>query len=504
MKIIVPLIKHYNSFFESPEGLTTIKSFNENERLLFQAVLANKVETDVQASKLLYDGNPSSQSYMKFKQSLYPKLIKMLINMEINVSHFNVDKKLRLLRESHAVRLLSNLSPTTLTRALMKKVLLKAERMQMYDIAAMLSQSLSYDSKTHLKNVREGDVYWDKYLHYSAFEDARIRARNAYADISKYTRKQHLNQELSQRAEQSAAELKKILHKENTRAFRYYYQLKYLQYILIGEHQHIIENNQEAIDYLLKYDRDNDGIDTLRIQIAISYFNLNMYDKAITYLDDDINPAEKRWILKVSLKARGYFLKDKFQEASYFMNSIVSLSAFKGGRKSFKEKVWLYKYYAELMIGINENKPINARQIKNNLTRTAVDKKGQNIPLFFANLINEILKSGPEILYKERERIEMYYTSHLKPSKNKRAMLFAKFLILLPEEKYNRQLFRKKLMKLKDDFKKNPLKDVIQPDNEFVNYEKIIARLLDQYVPNQENVFQSVRKETLRIQEAVV
>jgi hypothetical protein len=202
--------------------------------LLFAAVRSKSVSTDIQASKLLYDGNPSGQTYMKFKQAFIDKLIKMAINMEVAEADVVVSKKLKLLREWHTIRLLSNLSPTKLTRNLQKKVLLKAERMHIYNIAANICHVLSSDYKILEKKDKEGSFYWNKYLYYNELEFSRIQAKNAYADVIKNTRKKHLNNELAIKAKEAADKLQEIIQEENVHAYKSYFQLRYLQYILVG------------------------------------------------------------------------------------------------------------------------------------------------------------------------------------------------------------------------------------------------------------------------------
>jgi hypothetical protein len=51
---------------------------------------------------------------------------------------------------------------------------------------------------------------------------------------------------------------------------------------------------------------------------------------------------------------------------------------------------------------------------------------------------------------------------------------------------------------------KNPIEDVIQPDNEIVNYEILIASLLDQFAPHINNVFNNINERSLHIKEAVM
>ncbi len=503
MKFILPLIKYYDLLFQSAQGDSVIRSFNEKEMKLFKAVRNGSVVTDVHASKLLYDGNPSGQAYAKFKQVLYEKLIKMSINLEVTEGDEYLYKRFKLLREWHAIRLLSNLSATQLTRNLEKKVLIRAERMKIYDIAASISHNLSSDYKILDKKDKEGTYYWEKYQQYRSLEDMRIHAKNEYANIAKHTRKKHVNEELSAKAKEAADRLLPMIQDKNVHAFRYYYQLRYMQYILVGQHKKIIVNNLEAVNYFEEYFKNYEANETLRIQIAISYFNLNMHDIALTYLDENVNPIGKRWLIHVSLRARAYFSKEEFDRASKFISRVLAHPAFKEGRAVFQEQVWLFKYYSDLMVGIEKGEAIVTRRIKNNLTRIRVDKKGMNIPLLFADIVNEVLKKGISYIYEEQEKLEMYYKAHVKPSKNLRAALFMKFLIMLPDYNYNKSNFKAKLARLFDRYQDNPMKDVVQPDNEIVNYEILISKMLDQFCPAVKNDFKGIAL-SFEVEEAIV
>jgi len=492
MKIITPLIKYYDLLFESDQGDSIIKSFNEKEKILFKAVRNGSVSTDIQASKLLYDGNPSGQAYAKFKQVFYDKLIKISINLEIPESNEHLSKKFKLLREFHSMRLVANLSATQLSRNLQKKILLKAERLKMYDICAIVCHNLSSDYKILEKKDKEGTFYWEKYLRYRELESTRINAKNIYADVAKYTRKKHINEELAVKAKEKADELEKEIQPENVHAYRYYYQLLYMHHILLGKHHEVIKSNKKALAYFASYFKKYDANETLRLQIAISYFNLNMYEEAVRYLDESINPIGKKWLIHVSLRVRAFFSAGDFAQASHFISTIIRNTAFKEGRAIFQEQVWLFKYFADLMEGLQKGKPINTRQIKNNLTRIRVDKKGRNIPLLFADIINSLLKNGIDYVYNEKERLDIYYKSHVKPSKNKRAEIFMKFLLALPEYNYNRKGFIVKLEKIHETYKCNPIKDVVQPDNEVIRYEIVVSRILDHFCPSVQNNFRQL------------
>lgn len=504
MKIIVPLIRYYNSFLVSDEGELIKKSFNENESTLFEAVVIGEVNNDIQASKLLYDGNPSSQTYMKFKQALYSKLMKMVANFEIDKNHGVVQEKLHLLREWHSLRMLTNLSSRKLNRVLQKKILLKAERLYVYDIVANISQMLANDFKVHDKKIKEGDFYWTKYLKFKKLEDNRILAKNTYADVIKYTRKKHINQELALKAEKAADYLSSFLQIENASAYKFYFQLRYLQYILLGDHHNVINSNLEGLAYFDKFNKNIGAKSTLKIQIAISYFSLDQYDEAIKFIDTDVSPTSARWITNISLRIRAMFMKGRYSEASVFIDQIINNPSLKEGRALFKERIWLFKYYADLLRGLKTGESINTRQIKNNLTRIRVDKKAMNMPLFFAEVIQETLKNGVKHLYKERDKIEIYNNAHIKPAKNKRASLFAKFLMILPDAHYDKSTFKVKLSRIKDALIKNPLKDVMQPDNEIVNYEILISYMLDRFAPNVENIFSNVNERKLEIKETII
>ena len=241
-----------------------------------------------------------------------------------------------------------------------------------------------------------------------------------------------------------------------------------------------------------------------KLQLAVSYFNVNQYDKAVALLEDDINPTNSRWILEVYLKSRALFLKNRFKEVSKLLDQLIEKDTFKQGRPEARVKIWLLKYYAELMVGLKEGRPVETRKIRNNLTRIKSDRKAMNMTFFFAELIQDVLKNGVDSLYKNREKIDVYYNTHIRPSKNKRATLFAKFLRILPDAEYDRTTFKIKLQRIKDAYVKNPIKDVIQPDNEVVNYEILISYILEQFTPRIRNIFAEFKDKTIQIQEAIV
>jgi len=484
MKIILPITQFYETFFDNTLTKLIVKSFNQKEAKLFEAIKSGKIATDKQAATMLYDGNPSGQAYCKMKQGMIDKLTLIIINYDHRGGTEYAKKFYNIQRNYHAYRIMLTKNMSLASFKYGQKLLIQAERAGLYDIGLYAADQLSMYSKIFLKDKKKGDYYMKKYKEFQNKMSHETYVQHEYADLISQTRKKKHNEKLSQLAFEAEERIRPLLQKDNMRAMQSYYQIRYLCYAAVSEHRGVIESNTEAIEFFKNFQFYNQSaIDTLTVQLVTAYLSVGDLDKAINYLEIQTNEVnDHRWFNKISLKVRILLALQRYTEANELINTLFESVRFKQTETVFQEQMWLCKYYNDLMNHFEYGTKINTRRIRNNMTRIASDKQGLNIPLLIAETIHSIQKDGIIAIYGKEDQLKNYIKSHLKSGQNKRASLFLKFLINLPNSIYDKRLFNINLQNLRNDFEENPATLTVQPDNEVIPYENLMQKILTEYV----------------------
>ena len=483
MKIIVPLVEYYDNFFKNEVSSQIVNDFNEKETLLFESIRSGKTTTDKQAASLLYDGNPSGQAYSKLKQGMLDKLTRIVINYEERDGSDYAKKFYTLYSSYHAYMILKAKNISIAAYSYGQKLLIQAERAGLYEIGMAVARQLSLNAKIFLKDSKRGAHFWGKYEEMKSKMTHEAIVQKEYADLMLLTKKKNYNEKLSQLAIQAEERIRPHLQEDNLRAMQFYYQIRYVSHAAISEHKGVIENNVEAINFFSNFRfRNQSVLDTLNLQLVTAYLAVGQLDKAVDYLQVETNELnDNRWFNKLTLKIRIFFALQRYQEANEHINILFGSVRFKQTENVFQEQMWLYKFYNDLMRFFEEGTKVNTRKIRNNMTRISGDKSGQNVPLLIAEMILSIQQKGVSAIYGEEEKLRHYIKSHLKSSKNTRAIIFIKFLMNLPNSVYDKQLFESNLKNLREEFEENPGTMTTQPDNEVIPYEDLVHTLVARY-----------------------
>lgn len=484
MKIIVPIVEFYDIIFKNYISNEILKNFNEKESILFKEIKKGNITTDKQAATLLYDGNPSGQAYSKMKQGILDKLIKIVISYEAKNSSKNKKKVISLYNDYHAFLILSANNLNKAKLAFGKKIVLQAERLEQFEIGALVSRIITFHCQTYLQDSKQGDKYWGKYTSMKqSYENIGI-IQKEYSDLMLLTKKKHYNEELSEKSFKALEKIRDLVDPNNFRTKQFFYQIRYLAHAAISEHHGVIENNLEAIEYFRNHRIVNKSIiDTLTVQLIISYLGTGQYEKAAEFLSvEAIEATDYRWFNKVALKIRIYFSLQKYEEANELMDMLFNSVRFKQTELPFQEQMWLYKYYNDIMLYFNHGVKVNTRRIRNNLTRISIDKSGYNIPFLLAEIIYMIQKKGITAIYSEEDALKTYVKTHLKNSNNERSIIFIRFLLALPNSKFDYKKFEEQYKASKESFREYPAAITTKPDNEIIPYEDLMHTLVKHYV----------------------
>ena len=496
MKIIAPIIQFYDHLFQSEEAEVIIKRFNDKEKVLFDSVRSNTIANDLQAAKLLYDGNPSGQAYSKLKQNLLDKLLKIVINFNNDGQDIWLQKTIRFYKDYNAFNILYSNATNKVALKLAKKLLIQAERNYLHHPAMGLAAVLSSSEYSQAKDKKQGSKYWNQYLTNKEYYENGILALHEYSKLLSLTKKKHFNDQLSELAAEAFERTKPLINENNPRAMRFHYQIGYIKYAAISQHKGVIENNLEALEYFNTIkDHFMAAKDTFNMQIIIAYLGLGNYEKATEFLNTEtIGVNDTKWLEKISLKTRIYLHLQNYSKALDLIETTINHVIFKQSKPVMQEQFWLYKYYSDLLNFYETGEKVNTRKVRNNMTRLTADKKGLNIPFMIAETITKLQKKGIKAIYDQDEFLRSYLKSHLKNSHNDRAAIFIKFLLSLPDSKYDSEKFYLNLEKTKNQFEENPATLTTRTDNEIIPYENLVHIIMKHHIGISETAKQPVYK----------
>lgn len=484
MKIIAPIIEFYEPMLKNNITEELLSTFNEKEKLLFKEVIKGKVVTDKQASKLLYDGNPSGQAYAKFKQGFLQKLLHIVINFNNDLGSKHRQKVIDLQKDYLAMHIMLTSSMKETAKELGRKLIIQAERLYQYDIAMALARLLGGHYWITKKNKRIGQKYWDKFDEFSAKYMTNAKIVKYYSELMLMAKKKDYNESLHMKATEYEQVVKKLATPDNPKSMQFYYQIVYAKYASISEHAGVIENNLKAIQYFESLPHEfQSAKDLLKIQLIVSYLNIGKYEEAVPFLSiESQDIGDEKWMEKMGLKIRIYLNLGKFTEAGEIVDEILNSIRFKQTFEVRQQEFWLYKYYVDLMLYYDTGKSVNTRRIKNNMTRLNADKRGFNISYIIANMIEVIQSKGIKEIYKYEEKLRNYVKAHLNNTHNERAKTFFKFILSLPLSIYDKERFENKLSNYKNELEENPSALTTKPDNEMIPYESLMKTILDEHV----------------------
>lgn len=496
MKIIAPLIQFYNPFLKNGINDGILSLFNEKESKLFKAIIKGKITTDKQAATLLYDGNPSSQSYAKFKQNLLNKLLQMVINFDNNKGSTHRQKWIKLNQDYLAFNIMTYSAMKQTGFALAKKLVVQADRLEVYHIGMDVCKQLASHMMVAEKNKREGQRYHQKYLEFKRKYELSNELIFYYSDLMLLAKKRNYNQILHDKACKIEPIARSLADRDVPQSMQFFYQIQYAKYASISEHRGVIENNLEALQYFESQPHEYKASkDLLKVQLVVAYLGIGEFEKAVEFVDVDVKDInDEKWIEKVSLKVRILFNLGNYKEVYSLVQEAIMSIKFKQSYSVAQWRFWIYKYYADLLNYYETGIPVNTRKIKNNITRLTSDKDGVNISLVIAELILKIQQKGLSIMYDYTEQISNYIKTHLKDSHNDRSAIFLKFMLLLPESEYDRMRFESKLADLQRQLEEVPATMTTKPDIEIVPYESLMNLILKQHVRKSESLLEPTRQ----------
>lgn len=484
MKIIGPIVKFYDFLYKSDINDQIIKTFNVNEKLLFNKIISGDVNNDKQASKLLYDGNPSSQTYAKFKQAFISKLIQITVNFPNHLGSQQRQKVLNLHKEFYAYNVMLNSSMKETSMKLAKKLIVQAERLHQYELGISLAKELAVYNSISLKNKFEANKYWEKYeLFDEKFNNLILFVKN-YSELTLLANEHDYNEALNQKAEELLSFLEHKICLDNPKVMQYYFQMNYIKYASIIEHQGVIENNLNALKYFNALPHEYQAVkDLIRVQLIFAYIGLGEYEEAVNFLEEStIEVGDEKWIQKMYLKTKIYFNLQKFDKTNELIESIVSSIRFKQSMPVMQKRFWLFKYYNDLMNFYQTGENVKTRIIRNNMTRLISTKKNTNIPFVIAEIIEKLQSSGVSELYNHIDQLTFYLNGILKDGNHKRTIIFLSFLRSLPDSKYDPKKFIHDLEEYYRQLEENPGESIEKSEIEIIPYEALMEIILKNHV----------------------
>lgn len=433
---------------ESPEFFEELILTDSKKGMLFRAIMEGIVQTDNEASMLIYGKIDEGKKYQMLKRNLKEKLITHLNNTNykphLNYALIEAECKEKL-------NLVSNLLSNNVfhtAEKLLNQIAKKGEQYFLYNIlreASILTREL-----ISIKGFPEPVQEWNNKIElYTAYSNYHIKSKGAYEYFRAYfIHFCSLNPKMAQKARENEENIRAWLNEVNSPIL----QLRLIQIqIYLAHHQNEISRvhslNIELKQLIAKYSFLNSAVVQFNSQINEAKFHLINGDLGTAQLiiENSIKNTEYKSFLKFEAQALNFSIhikQEKYEIAGDILNEVFNTYEFGLFFPEFKAAWHLRKAYLFFLLFAKGKNEILEKyvpeyttssiitQLDQNCKKLSKDKLGYNVKLLIIRLLLTWQNTSEETYYIGKN-LQLYYYRNLKSLAELRIKSFVKNLSLI-------------------------------------------------------------------------
>jgi|GEM_PF-4954150 len=426
---------------------------------LYMAIKNDIVSNDSEAVKYLYkvDNQSNNQSYRRLKSRLRTRIFNTLYFLDLNSSNITSNYQKIIFDQNKAIQTINILRRNGATSApisIIKNNFQTAINFHLYDVAKFYAFEMAkyYAMSGKQKSF---DQYKALYEEFSVKEAAIHKATLVYYQIQFFVH--HTNEKTNFNKKNIALHnlLDELKHHRDV-AYSYDTEYFYLRAkLFLYEYSGYMGDILETCDEITKLSTQKQfnqpvwqGVSALYRAKAL--LSLQRYEEGLANLAKDIslfNEGGLNWFtakefqLKLALHLLDHDLSDNL------LTEIMKHKSFKGLPEFFKQKMFIYRIYQQLLkdeLLLKENKRLKLAKLYNDTPYYVNDKSGFYLSIRILDMIEHIRTSDYDAFADKCVLVKRYKQQFLKDNNTLREACFIEMLISVDKLKYNKKTVQMK------------------------------------------------------------
>lgn len=428
--------------------LLELKSVNEHsskESVFFRYIRKGMVQTDDDASMLIYGTKSDDDRFRMLKSRLKQKILNHMFFLDFTENNQKPSQQYEqeCIQYLHQAKMLMYTGELKVAKGLLLKALTTAERCEFTNL---IIQSLEDLVKIYSDNCQPHlfDDAVRKLAEKRELYKLELEAREQYYYIkmmiikSVNSRKKNL-----EKAEKSIKEIEKIWNKTETyNVFEYLINLIVLYNQLIGNYKSIIPVLKEIEKGTFRGHTLNvyrtDMIQNVK-SLAFNYFKSWNFEEGIKYVERNIELFDKSshdWFTIMEIYVEMLVFHKDFKLANEVMDRVFENKFFERLSDSDKDKWKLMNVYLQFALSGNFYlRQYNFKNIIENIPQYDKQKEGFNFAIIVLQILFYIESRDINQLIKRRDELKIYMANHFKENFSYRSRTFYKLLNIVVENK---------------------------------------------------------------------
>ena len=465
--------------------LLELKSINENsskENIFFRYIKKGIVNTDDDASKLIYGTKSDDDRFRMLKSRLKQKLLNHLFFLDFTDNNQKVANQFEqeCIQQLHQAKMLLFTGEIKIAKSLVLKALTTAERCEYtkYKIDSLenLVRIYSENCQPHLFDDVISDLKSVRDL-YSKEESAAEQFYFMKMMIVKSVNSRKKNLEAAAKSIKSLEKLWNGTHSYNI--FQYLLNLILLHKELTGDFIGILPVLQEVNSGKFRgVELNTNRLDKTSIisSMAFAYFRAKEYKEGLDFIEANLNaydPSSKDWYDLYEI----YFLlavySKKYNEAFEIIDSVFESKYFDKIDDDLKSKWKLYNAYVHLMYSGSYYIRNNYANILDKIPEYDKRKEGFNVAVLILQFLYFVDQRQVDELVVRRDELKRYMSNHFKENFSYRTRTFYKLLNIVVENNLDFKDIQLKSRYLVKKLSENQIVGNAYTEMEIVPYEHL-------------------------------
>ena len=478
--------------------LLELKSITENsskENIFFRYIKKGVVNTDDDASKLIYGTKSDDDRFRMLKSRLKQKLLNHMFFLDFTENNQKASNQYEqeCIQQLHQAKMLMFTDENKVARSLVLKALTTAERCEFTNhIISALEDLVKLFSDNCQPHLFDGVI--EKLQDVRALYAKEIEAREHYYFIrmmvvkSVNSRKKNL-----ENAENSIKKLKKLWEETKSHnIFEYLLQLTLLHKELTGDFKGIIPILSEISSgkylgqSLNKYRLDN--IQVIK-SMSFAYWRAWDFEKGIAHIENNLHlfdVASADWFELHEIYLHIAIYNKKYKKAIEIIDCVFDNKAFEKLLIDEKNNWKLFNAYLQLIYAGNFHlRNFNYKSIPD----YHKDKEGFNVAVIILQFLYYVELGELDELSKRRDELKRYMANHFKENFSYRSRTIYKLLNIVVENKLELKAIQFKSRYLTKKLAENPIVGNAYQEIEIVPYEHLWELILSMLKQNELRAF---------------
>ncbi len=466
--------------------LLELKSINENsskENIFFRYIKKGIVNSDDEASKLIYGAKSDDDRFRMLKSRLKQKLLNHMFFLDFTDNNQKASNQFEqeCIQQLHQAKMLLFTGEYRIAKSLVLKALTTAERCEftkyiincLEDLVRIYSENcqphLFDDVVARLKETREI---------YKTEEEAREHFYYIKMMVIKSVNSRKKNLE---NAAESIIKLEKLYSQTKSyNIFEYLFQLTLLHKELTGDYQGIITLLKEVERKKFKGNPLNENrleSSQIILSMAFAYFKAWDFEKGIAFIEKNIDLFEEASGEWYSLQETYFLLaifSKKYKTANKIIDSVFENKAFEKLYNDEKDKWKLFNAYFNLIhSGKFFIRNANYATMLGKIPIYDKDKEGFNAAIIILQFMYFLEQGQLDELTKRRNELKGFMANHFKENFSYRSRTIYKLLNIVVENKLDLKKIQFKSRYLIKKLNENQIVGNAYTEMEIVPYEHL-------------------------------